>query len=39
MSVSSYLLSSSPENTGSLSSRGPNLDGLHEDGFGLHARC
>jgi hypothetical protein len=24
---------------GSLSSRGPDLDGLHEDVFGLHAGC
>jgi hypothetical protein len=25
--------------TGSLSSRGPDLDGLHGDVFGLHAGC
>jgi hypothetical protein len=25
--------------TGSLSSRGPDLNGLHEDVFGLHVGC
>jgi hypothetical protein len=27
------------QDTGSLSSRGPDLDGLHGDVFGLHAGC